>query len=187
MHRFYPAPLDRYARWITRGYWLLSLLIVGSLLAATIASATREGVVATLGTALALAGIGFVSWALQPRLYLLDGGELRIERRALFPPARRDLATVRRVAPFELPRLTIRLWGIGGLYGWIGWFWSSGVGSYWICATHLGELVLLEGDGRWVVSPENRAEFIAAVCDHLELAPPTRDEPIDPLPDEPAS
>ena len=184
MHRFYPAPLDRYARWITRGYWLLSLLIVGSLFGATIPA--REGFVVTLGAAVVLALTGIVSWALQPRLYLLDGGELRIERRALFPPARLDLATVRRVAPLALPHLTLRLLGIGGLYGWIGWFWSRGVGTYWICATNLGELVLLDGERRWVVSPENRTEFIAAVCDRLELAPPTRDEPSDALPEEPA-
>lgn len=172
MHRFYPAPCDRYVRWIVRGYWLLSLSVVAGLFAATLRFGAPGGIAIPLWTAALFAGIGLVCWAQQPRLYLLQDGELRVERRAFFPPARLDLATVRRVAPLASLPMTLRLWGNGGLYSWVGWFWSRGIGTYWMCATNLGELVLLDGERRWVVSPENRAEFVAVVYDHLGLEPP---------------
>src|SRR5271154_1882487 len=80
------------------------------------------GVVAVTGAHVGLAvfavlGVVVVlSWAMSPSALVVDGGELRVERRA-WRPVRIPLASIASASPLDrLGRGTLRVFGVGGFF-----------------------------------------------------------------------
>jgi hypothetical protein len=104
--------------------------------------------------------VGLASWALAPRAIEIEGGELRIRRRA-WRGASYPLAEVTEVAVLP-PRWllgSVRTFGSGGLFGWYGWYWKKG--PFRLFATRTDRLVeVVAGGRRVVVSPDEPARLV---------------------------
>ena len=115
--------------------------------------------------------IPVVAWALSPCGVELEGGELRILRRA-WRAASYPLAQVEQVRRLP-PRWMLGTWktmGNGGLFGYYGWFYRQGpVRMFASRGDRLVELVV--GGGRIVVSPDDPERFVEAL---LATAPGAR-------------
>lgn len=111
-----------------------------------------------------LLGVLALTWALSPRGFAIEGGDLLLERR--LGTLRIPLRTITAVGPLgALPRSgTLRYAGTSGLFGYFGRFWSPGLGRFRLHATRLTGLVLVDTEeGRWVLSPEPPEPFVAAL------------------------
>lgn len=63
---------------------------------------------------------------------------------------------------------SLRTWGIGGLFGYIGYFKNSILGNYKAYATHTEKAVLIEtADQKYIVTPDDPAEFIKSLKHEL--------------------
>jgi hypothetical protein len=115
--------------------------------------------------------IGLACWALAPRAVELEGGELRILRRA-WRAAGYPLGEVSEVAILP-PRWllgSVRTFGNGGLFGWYGWFWKKG--AFRLFATRTDRLVeVVVGGRRVVVSPDEPDRLVEGL---LSAAPRAR-------------
>jgi hypothetical protein len=112
--------------------------------------------------------IALLSWAIAPKGLEIEGGELRVLRRS-WPAAVFPLAGVEQVAvlPPGALRLAIRTFGVGGLFGYYGWFYRKG--PFRLYATRRDTLVeIVVRGGRIVVSPDDPARFVDAL---LRAAP----------------
>ncbi len=140
--------------------------LVGVLLALSLAVVAVTGanvgfaVFAVLGVALAL------SWAMSPVALVVDGGELRVERRA-WPPLRISLASVASAAPLDhLGRGTLRVFGVGGFFGSYGLFSSKDLGRFRLYATRGGQAVIVRRTGSelpLVLTPDDVPGAIEAI------------------------
>jgi len=104
--------------------------------------------------------VGLASWALAPRAIEIEGGELRILRRA-WRSASYPLGDVSEVS--VLPRRwlvgAVRTFGNGGLFGWYGWYWKKG--PVRLFATRTDRLVeVVVGGKRVVVSPDDPDDLV---------------------------
>lgn len=118
------------------------------------------GVVGLLAVVLALA------WAMSPRELVVDGGELRIERRA-WRPFRVPLSSVVSAAPLSrLGGRTLRVFGVGGFFGSYGLFSNTELGRFRLYATRVGQAVIVRRRGDElpiVVTPDDVAGTIEAI------------------------
>ena len=74
------------------------------------------------------------------------------------------------VAP-EVMRRSMRLWGIGGLFSFAGWFWNKALGIYRAYTTDLHRTVVLRFPGRPVVlSPAMPDQFVSEIRSQRRLA-----------------
>lgn len=181
MARF-AAPWDRTLRITTAA---VVLLLAAA--AATFAYvALRAGVPFEifLGIAALVALILGAAWALAPRGFAVEAGQVRIERplRSIAIPIR----TIRSAGPLPAGALrgAMRLGGSGGLFGYYGRFWSRTLGAFRLYATRREGLVRLDTpDDRFVLSPDRPERFLEEV---LARAPEARSEAGAPLPARPA-
>ncbi len=105
-----------------------------------------------------------VSWAWSPRAVVLEGGELRVLRRA-WRAAAYPLGEVSEVAVLPARWLlgAVRTFGNGGFFGYYGWFWRKG-GAFRLFATRRDRLVeIVVGGKRVVVSPDEPARLAEAI------------------------
>jgi hypothetical protein len=107
--------------------------------------------------------IAVLAWAIAPKGLEIEGGELRVLRRswpaAVFPLAGVEQVTV--LPPGAL-RFAVRTFGVGGLFGYYGWFYRKG--SFRLYATRTDRLVeVVVRGGRIVVSPDDPARFVDAL------------------------
>jgi hypothetical protein len=112
--------------------------------------------------------IAFLAWAIAPKGLELEGGDLRVLRRA-WPAAVFPLAGVEQVTvlPPGALRFAIRTFGVGGLFGYYGWFYRKG--PFRLYATRRDTLVeIVVQGGRIVVSPDDPGRFVEAL---LSAAP----------------
>jgi hypothetical protein len=112
-----------------------------------------------LGTLLAPL-IALACWALSPKAIEVEGGELRVLRRgwraATFPLSRVDGVAV---LPAGWLRGAVRTFGVGGLFGFYGWFYRKG--AFRLYASRTDRLVEVVIDGkRVVVSPDEPQRFV---------------------------
>jgi hypothetical protein len=118
--------------------------------------------------------IALGSWALAPRAVEIQGGELRILRRA-WRSAAYPLQAVEEVAVLP-PRWVVgavRTFGNGGLFGYYGWYWKKG--AFRLFATRTDRLVeVVVGGKRVVVSPDEPERLAQAL---LASAPRARARP----------
>lgn len=75
----------------------------------------------------------------------------------------KDIVEIRAI-PNSETAFTIRTFGSGGLFGYLGKFKNPKLGSYTMYATNLNELVLIRTNSKkYVFSCKNRDEFIESV------------------------
>jgi hypothetical protein len=111
------------------------------------------------------------SWALAPFGLEIEGGELRILRRA-WRSAAYPLSSVEEVALLPPRALAgaVRTFGNGGLFGYYGWFYRKG--AFRLFATRSDRLVeVVAGGKRVVVSPDEPGRFVEGL---LATAPRAR-------------
>jgi len=160
-----PMSLDRQHRRLTV---LVGLLVAVSLVV-VVATGAHVGfaVFAVLGVVLAL------SWAMSPRALVVEGGELRIERRA-WQALRVPLASVASASPLDrLAKGTIRVFGVGGFFGSYGLFSNGDLGRFRLYATRAGQAVIVRRTGSElpiVLTPDDVAGTIRAI-DRRPLLP----------------
>jgi hypothetical protein len=104
------------------------------------------------------------AWSLAPRAFLLDGGELVVDR-PLFP-VRVPLASVRGVSLVSRAQAgaLVKVAGAGGVFGHYGRYWSRGLGAFRLYATRRDPLVVVDTDaGRFVLTPATPERFVEAL------------------------
>jgi hypothetical protein len=153
-----PMSLDASQRKMTL---IVSALLVVSLVVVVAVKATAGlGIFAVLGVVLVLA------WAMSPTALVVDGGELRIERRA-WRALRVPLSSVESAAPLtKMGAGTLRLFGVGGFFGSYGLFSNGELGKFRLYATRRGQAVLVRrtgGELPIVLTPDDVAGAIAAI------------------------
>ena len=152
-----PLTLDRANR--------ISTAIVCILLAGGIVAMLASDHPATRGPAWILAATFALCWAMSPRALVVEGGEIRIERR-LWPALRVARADVERASPLNsLGRRVMRVGGVGGLFGSFGFFRSTDLGWFRLYATRRGQAVYIARRGAMplVVTPDDVAGTIDAI------------------------
>ncbi|WP_212004750.1 PH domain-containing protein [Chitinophaga sp. HK235] len=156
----YSTRLDTTSRIIT------SLLIGVCLVLLTVSVFTgREGAVASIVPALILVVIVTVTWSVKPLAYELTADALIIIR----PLSRKRvlLADIAEVFPLAADELkgSIRSFGSGGLFGYLGYFASQQQGAYEMWCTDRTSMVMiiLKNKKKLVISPVERNEFVLAL------------------------
>jgi hypothetical protein len=153
-----PMTLDRRQRTMTA--------VAGLLLAVSFAVVMVTGAHVGFGV-FALLGVVLVgSWAMSPVALVVDGGELRVERRA-WRPLRVPLTSVASASPVErLGAGTLRVFGVGGFFGSYGLFSNGDLGRFRLYATRAGQAVIVRrtgGELPIVVTPDDVAGAIGAI------------------------
>ena len=150
----FPMSLDRLNQGITWFVVGVLALVVASLVAspACIIALPVLGLVAVV-----LA----VAWALAPTALEIDGGALRICRRAWRPVEvpLTSIATVEATPPAL--GCGVRLFGVGGFFGSYGLFWTRKLGRFLAYVTRRGPSVLLRRRGALpvLVTPDDPEAF----------------------------
>lgn len=118
------------------------------------------GAVAARWASLLAPLIATACWALGPKGLEIECGELRVQRNA-WRPTSIPLSGIREIEilPPGALRGAIRTFGVGGLFGYYGWFYKKGAFRLW--ATRSDRLVEIVAAGRRVVvSPDDPARFV---------------------------
>jgi len=132
----YKASLDTFTKIITTACFVLFVVVgqksVGALI---VANGDPVKILIHSGTMLLLAAVLIGSWLYAPQSYTVDSQDLIINRpigkiRISF----RDIKQVRRLANSET-KGTIRIFGVGGLFGYFGRFYTPGIGRISFYAT----------------------------------------------------
>jgi hypothetical protein len=145
---------------------VLTLVLVVT--ASTVLAAGAGGVPVhwvTLPLLALVLGALVLSWAMAPRAIVVDGDELRIERRA-WSALRVKRAEIVSAAPLaRLGERVLRLFGVGGFFGSYGLFRSSTLGRFRLYATRSGMAVLVRRTEGLpiVVTPDDVDGMIEAV------------------------
>ena len=171
MRRF-GAPWDRQL--------LTSTIALLAVIAITAIAGTAGAMQANLrGIALAVmlfsSGVAVGAWALAPRGFVIAEGRLRILRNG-WRPVQIRLDEIRSVSLLDPDALrgSLKLLGMGGLFGYYGIFRSPSLGSYRLHATRSGGLVLVRTTTHThVLTPEPPDDFAEAL---LAAAPRARRE-----------
>ena len=139
---------------------------VGLLLAVSFAVVTVTGAHVGIGVFAILGIVLAASWAMSPVALVVDGGELRVERRA-WRPLRVPLARVASASPLErLGAGTLRLFGVGGFFGSYGLHSNGDLGRFRLYATRSGQAVIVRRTGGQlpiVLTPDDVAGAIGAI------------------------
>lgn len=142
--------------------WILSLVLVVVLLTIPLLM-LGSGWMAGVTAAISVAVVG-LSYAYSPRGYEITGGELRVKRLVgdvVFPLTR--LRFVRDATTSDYWGC-IRLWGSSGMFGYYGRYWSRDLGACrWYVTDRSRALIVTDGKGMILLSPDNRDGFVAAL------------------------
>ncbi len=142
------------APWGTK-LWAVTLVILAIVVYGVVTSGPP--------TSLVLVGVTLLAAAFMVRGYSVVDGKLLVHR--LGWSTKFDLANLE-AAEFS-PHATmgsIRVMGVGGLFGFIGSFRNELLGMYRAYATDSTNTVVLDfGGSKVVVTPDNPAEFVAAL------------------------
>lgn len=166
--------LDRTRRLVTLCVGSIVGVAAGAALVAPAAFPSRGGIPpwAVVGPVLAIVVLAF-AWAMSPCGVVVDGGELRVERRA-WPPLRFPLSAIAGVSIVDSPaRGAVRLFGVGGFFGSYGLFSSSALGRFRMYATRGGPGVVVRrkgGDLPIVFTPDDAAATVHAMSAFAMLA-----------------
>jgi hypothetical protein len=149
MEPFFPASYDRRTK-------IISALVTAFLV--VIAIAVQSVFAAVLAIVVAA-----LSYAYSPRGYRLTAGAILVKRPIGNVSIPLDgIRQARRAEPGDLAG-SIRLWGSGGMFGYYGLFYTSGLGNSRWYVTNQANLVVLLGDRPAVLSPDDVDGFLAAV------------------------
>lgn len=144
--------------------WLLILMTSGITLLLLGLDYYTVGIISTLVTwSIILGALGFGIFG-----YHIEDGELKILR--LGWSKNIDLSEIKNVkySPHAMTG-SVRTFGIGGLFGYVGYFRNSILKSYKAYVTHRDKTVVLTTeDGEIVISPDDPEAFVAAIKSVME-------------------
>ncbi len=157
----FSAPLSRVVRWVTGLTFALLLGVVALLVVNAVSGPPRDGpILWALAAVIMLFIPGIAVFAI--REYQLGADELRIVRPGW--ESRVSLHGLQGVSadPKAFSGLVLRLFGIGGVFGMIGVFWSRRLGRFRAWVTDPERTVVLTFPDRTVlISPDDPAAFVA--------------------------
>ncbi len=146
---------------ITSTAVVMVVLLSGILLTSKMCWA-HNTVIRVLGISLeaSMVGMALFSYLLSPRGYTIDNANLTIVR--WLKPVVIPLAGISKTEPSTDKLLddSIRLLGNHGLWGCYGKYRNNKLGTYYLYARNLKNLILLEGEKKYVVAPERPQEFL---------------------------
>lgn len=154
----FKAPYSRFVRAVTTAMVILMIFLSMFFLYLLIVVGDGIVILAPLPIVLALL---IIPYLFSPRGYALTESGVLIRRpvgNILIPY--NSIANVRIVT--EKLRWGIRLWGSGGLYGFIGLFHIKNLGRVWMYVTDHSRMVLIETHKgiKYIISPDNPTAFI---------------------------
>ena len=105
-----------------------------------------------------------IAWAMAPTALVVNGAELKIERRA-WRPFTIPLASIESTGRLDGSDPWFRVMGVGGFFGSYGTFYSSNVGRFRLYATRTGQAVIVrrKTGSPVVATPDDVAGTIAAL------------------------
>lgn len=108
-----------------------------------------------------MAGMVAICWQLKPARYEITSDAIKIIRGWPFVDIAIPLSEVHEVGRRTFSPVTLRTFGVGGLFSSTGYFWNSQLGSFFATITNRTQVVLIDAGRKFVISPENPDEFIA--------------------------
>lgn len=150
----YNASFDRVVKMLTNIIILFALVLLG---VQTFAQLHSLG--GWISLAILLISI-FITWGLHPLYYFVSDRAVIIQRP--FGKIRIPLDTIIHTRPLSNAELgiTMRRFGSGGLFGYLGNFTSARIGKYQMWATNRESLVVIETEKRkYIVSPDQPVSF----------------------------
>lgn len=162
----FPITMDQASRAMTAAVFVLVAIAMAPTWFFFFAFARWDALrlAALISTSLVVVVLG-VAWAASPVAVALTPDALAVHRRWLAPKrfARQSFAGV----DAALPRLGLRVAGVGGFFGSFGLFWVGGLGFYWLYSARLkasaGALLRRHTGKPVVVMPDDGAAFLDAV------------------------
>ena len=171
MRRF-GAPWDR--QLLTSTIALLAVIAITAIAGVSGAiQANLRGIAWAVAVFSASVAIG--AWGLAPRGFAIGDRRLRLLKNG-WPSTEIPLDEIRTIALLDQDALSgsLKILGMGGLFGYYGLFRSPTLGSYRLHATRAGGLVLVRtGSRTFVLTPEPADGFAEAL---LAAAPKARRE-----------
>lgn len=156
----YTVSLDKLAKGVTIGVTILFAVIIAMQFFIT----TSKGHIPVYICVL-VPLIYFFIYAIRPFAYEVDNGQLIIRRMLKdIVISQRDIKTAAIVEPEKL-RGSIRLFGVGGLFGYFGIFSNSQLGRMTWYATRRDKIVLLvtHNDKKIILTPDDPTAFVASL------------------------
>lgn len=154
----YKTSLDTLAKIITIGIVILFIVIghqsVKSLL---VAKGDSSILLIHAGVLLLLVAIILGSWLYAPQSYTIDKTDLTINRPiGKVKISLADISQVRSVSDTEM-RGTIRTFGVGGLFGYFGKYYTPGLGHTTFYATQRTNKILIEDKKgkKFILTPDD--------------------------------
>lgn len=159
----YRASADPFVFWMTL---LVCVVLIAVALGALWFAAVTSHVglrISAVGVALFCSGVLVLSYLYSPRSYRLSDSAIVIER-----PLRNveiPITSVRKVETVNVSSgNTIRVFGVGGLFGVYGRFRNSELGPFTMYGSRTGLAVLLDTDaGPVVITPDDGEAFARAL------------------------
>jgi hypothetical protein len=154
----YKASLDTLAKGITIGIFIL-LIAIGqkSVRALLVAQGDTTTILIHTGTLLLFVAILLGSWLYAPQSYTVDSNDLTISRPIGKVSIKlSDIKQVRILADNET-KGTIRTFGVGGLFGYFGKFYTPGIGHTTFYSTQRKNKILIvtNNDKKIVITPDD--------------------------------
>ena len=122
-----------------------------------------------LGTAGFLAVLIVLCAQYKPVNYEIGRDSVRIVRGWPFPPTTIPISSVTDVDMLKLKGLTIRTFGVGGLFSASGWFWNKATGSFFGAITDSKSAIMITANKKYAISPEDPQRFIEDLREHTGL------------------
>lgn len=163
--------MTRFTTSLDRVGWIVTVLITVITLAMIVMAVLEPTNESYLMTAGILTTVMLLSYALAPIAYEFTGSELLIHR-----PLGARRIPIEHIVQASGGRdgrigLVVRVFGIGGLFGYVGKFWSSKRGFVTLHARNRAHLIVLtlSSGTRVAISPDNesaREQIVSAINEH---------------------
>ncbi|MHB0998350.1 MAG: PH domain-containing protein [Armatimonadota bacterium] len=136
----------------------VTLFIVGLMAYMIYGGLTWEG--SLLYTAGFLALLIIFCAQYKPTAYEIGSESVNIIRGWPFSPIVIPISSVTSVDKLVLKGMTIRTFGVGGLFSAGGWFWNKKIGSFFGAITDSKRTILITANKKYAISPDEPNRFI---------------------------
>jgi hypothetical protein len=105
--------------------------------------------------------IYFLAFAYRPITYSVESGKITVHRLVKnIEIAKSEILSVEQIDK-KLIRLSIRTFGVGGLFGYFGKFWNSKLGRMTWYATRMDKVVLVTTKSyKFILTPDEPEKFV---------------------------
>ncbi|MEM4647567.1 MAG: PH domain-containing protein [Candidatus Nezhaarchaeales archaeon] len=161
LHEF-SAPYDRMIKVVTSIVIALMSILFAYITYLVVTEVSNLGILIVSLLTLLYFLIVFVPYLFSPSSFALTTKGVLIKRplRSILIPYS-EVIDFKRISDASIMK-GVRIWGSGGLYGFIGLFRISGLGKVWMYVTDRSKMVLIETkrNVKYVISPSDPLTFI---------------------------